>query len=65
VPILVVERGNDKGKSLKLEPGQSYVFGRDPGSSALPLTDTLTSRRHFQIRTEGKTATIRDLSSTN
>jgi len=30
VPILVFERGDKKGKSLKLEPGKRYVFGRDP-----------------------------------
>ena len=29
MPVLVVERGNDKGLTLKVEPGKSYLVGRD------------------------------------
>ncbi len=65
MPIVVVERGNDKGSSLKIEPGGRYVFGRDPSVGGLTLSDSLTSRRHFEIRSEGGSYVIRDLGSTN
>lgn len=64
MPIVVIERGNDKGKSVKLEPGKRYQFGRDP-NAGVTLADPLTSRRHFEIASEGRTFTLRDLSSTN
>jgi len=64
VPILVFERGENKGKSLKLVSGKRYVFGRDPANE-ITLIDPLTSRRHFEIRSDGPTYRLADLESTN
>lgn len=65
MPILVIERGDDKGQKLTVEPGNTYVFGRDPKVCAIALTDTQCSRRHFQIDTHGPEIVLRDLESTN
>ncbi|MHC4471383.1 MAG: protein kinase domain-containing protein [Planctomycetota bacterium] len=63
--IVVVERGNDKGRSLKVQPGKRYVFGRDPSTSNIVLADPLTSRQHFEIRVDGDSFALKDLKSTN
>jgi hypothetical protein len=65
VPIVVFERGSDKGKSIKLEPGRSQVFGRDPKVCSVVLNDTMTSRRHFAIESDGAVFRLRDIESTN
>ncbi|MEN8149640.1 MAG: FHA domain-containing serine/threonine-protein kinase [Planctomycetota bacterium] len=64
MPILVFERGENKGESLKLQPGQRYVFGRDPANN-VTLADPLTSRRHFQVEGDADSFRLTDLESTN
>ena len=65
MPILVVERGDDKGIELPIEDGNVYYFGRDPKVCAIVLSDTLSSRRHFQIEAKSGSFTLTDLNSTN
>ncbi len=65
MPIIVVERGDDKGKSLTLEAGRTYVFGRDPKATDFVLSDTMASRRHFSLEVVGGAIRIRDMESTN
>ncbi|MCU0727420.1 MAG: serine/threonine-protein kinase [Planctomycetes bacterium] len=65
MPIVVFERGSDKGKSIKLEAGKAQVFGRDPKVCSVVLNDTMTSRRHFAIESDGPVFRLRDLDSTN
>jgi serine/threonine protein kinase len=62
VPILVVEKGSEKGATFTIEPGKAYVCGRDT-ASALALTDIMVSRRHFAIQESDRGFLIRDLKS--
>ncbi len=65
MPIVVVERGNDKGTEVTVDDGNVYVFGRDPKVAAITLSDSLASRRHFEIRADGGSYTLTDCNSTN
>jgi len=65
VPIVVVERGNDKGREVRIEDGKIYAFGRDPKVAAIVLSDSLSSRRHFEIEAKGGAYTLTDCNSTN
>ena len=44
MPVLLVERGGDKGTSLKVEAGNSYVVGRENPQAAVRLNDPMASR---------------------
>jgi serine/threonine-protein kinase len=62
---LVVERGNEKGLSLSLDPPvNTIVIGRLK-TCALVLTDGLASRQHFTIKRDGENFTITDMESHN
>ena len=65
MPMLLVERGGDKGTSLKVEPGKTYVVGRDNPQAALLLTDPMASRSHFQIAAADGAFLLRDMKSRN
>ena len=65
MPIVVVERGNDKGQKIKVEDGNVYAFGRDPKVASITLSDTLASRRHFEIEARNGAYTLTDCKSTN
>ncbi len=65
MPILVVERGDDKGLELQIADGNVYLFGRDPKVCAVVLSDNQASRRHFQIESKTGAWTLTDLNSTN
>jgi len=65
MPVLVIERGNDKGLSLKVEPGKSYLVGRDHPQAAVKLTDPLASRAHFQISSQNGVFKVKDAKSRN
>ena len=49
MPLLVVEKGHDKGKAIPIPDGGTVIIGRD-SSTALPLRDTMTSRMHCKIQ---------------
>ncbi|MCK6479173.1 MAG: protein kinase [Planctomycetes bacterium] len=65
MPMLLVERGNDKGLSLKVEPGRTYVVGRDNPQASLTLSDPMASRGHFQITAADGAFLLRDMKSRN
>jgi serine/threonine-protein kinase len=49
MPLLVVEKGHDKGKGIPIPTNGTVIIGRD-SSTALPLRDTMTSRMHCKIQ---------------
>ncbi|HLY09561.1 MAG TPA: FHA domain-containing serine/threonine-protein kinase, partial [Planctomycetota bacterium] len=49
MPLLVVEKGHDKGKAIPIPDNGTVIIGRD-SSTALPLRDTMTSRMHCKIQ---------------
>jgi serine/threonine protein kinase len=64
VPILIIEKGPEKGDSHILEPGTVLACGRDAGPH-ITLTDTMVSRRHFEIHEEKGVYVLHDLKSSN
>jgi cytochrome P450/NADPH-cytochrome P450 reductase len=58
---LVVESA---GSRWSLEPGGSYLIGRDPGCSVV-LADVRVSRRHAVVRVEGGRWEVADAGSAN
>src|SRR5437762_3775426 len=65
MPQIVVERGNEKGVSLKFDaPEKTVVIGRLK-TCDLVLTDGLASRQHFSEIKMGDRFKIKDLNSHN
>jgi serine/threonine-protein kinase len=60
-----VERGNDKGLSVKLEAQKNYIVGRENPHAAIKLNDPMASRQHFQIHSVNGTFKVRDMKSRN
>ena len=48
MPRLVVEKGRDKGKTLRIKENGVFLVGRDMKTN-LKLSDTQCSRRHFKF----------------
>lgn len=48
MPVLKVERGESKGKTIKLSASTSIVVGRDPNVD-FHVSDLMLSRSHFKI----------------
>jgi hypothetical protein len=65
MPLLVVERGNDKGLSVKIEPAKAYVVGRENSHAAVKLSDPMASRAHFQISSQNGSWRVKDMKSRN
>jgi hypothetical protein len=65
MPLLVIERGNDKGLTVKMEPAKAYVGGRENPAAAIQLTDPMASRSHFQISSVNGSWRIKDMKSRN
>lgn len=63
VPSLFVIRGNDQGVRFELD-ADALLVGRDP-SNPVQLHDTEVSRRHAELRREGRAYLLVDLSSSN
>ncbi len=64
MPLLVVEKGHDKGKAIPIPEGGTVIIGRD-SSTALPLRDTMTSRMHCKIQAQEDGFYLTDLESMN
>ena len=64
MPLLVVEKGHDKGKAIPVPSGGTVIIGRD-SSTALPLRDTMTSRMHCKIQCQEDGFYLTDLESMN
>ncbi|MCR4316418.1 MAG: protein kinase [Planctomycetes bacterium] len=64
MPVLVVERGNDKGRVVKIGRNDACLVGRDP-SATLQVTDVLCSRSHFKIHQKDGKFVLEDLGSAN
>ena len=62
---LVVERGNEKGLSLSLDPPTASIVVGRLRTCALVLTDALASRQHFHISRHDSRYVIADLQSHN
>jgi serine/threonine protein kinase len=65
VPVLMVERGNDKGMTVKVEPAKTYVVGRNNPQAAVKLNDPMASRAHFQIASVNGGWKVKDMKSRN
>ncbi len=65
MPLLVIERGYDKGLTVKVEPQKTYVVGRDNPQAAVRLTDPMASRAHFQILSSNGAWRLKDMKSRN
>jgi len=65
MPRIVVERGNEKGVTLKLDSEEMTVVIGRLKTCDLVLTDGLVSRQHFRISRIGDSYTIQDLKSHN
>jgi serine/threonine-protein kinase len=64
VPRLVIEKGRQRGKSIKVDKTSAIVVGR--GNSAdLQLDDPMASRRHFSVEFKKGNYYIIDLGSAN
>ncbi len=64
MPILIVERGNERGRRFDLKPGARFVFGRDEAST-LVTSDHLCSRQHFAVEERNGAWVAVDLGSSN
>ncbi|MBI4615659.1 MAG: protein kinase [Planctomycetes bacterium] len=65
MPILVCEKGTEKGESRPIGKGEVLVVGRET-SCGVVIREMLASRRHFQIAAEpGGEFRIEDLQSMN
>ncbi|RKY16437.1 MAG: hypothetical protein DRP63_05385 [Planctomycetota bacterium] len=62
--LLLVERGPQKGKSVRVEQGRVVRVGR-AGDCDLVLNDPLVSRHHFEVEGRNGAFYIRDPGSTN
>ena len=62
---LIVERGNEKGLSLKLDAAVTKAVVGRLQSCAMVITDTLVSRQHFCIARHNERFTVTDLGSHN
>ncbi|MGD9646214.1 MAG: ATP-binding protein [Pirellulales bacterium] len=63
MPSLFVIRGNDQGTRFELE-SDVLTVGRD-STNGIQLHDTEVSRRHAELRRDGRTLSIADLGSSN
>src|SRR5262245_27515401 len=64
MPLLVVEKGLDKGKAIPINDGKTLLIGRD-SSTSFPLKDTMTSRMHFKVESREDEYWLHDLESMN
>lgn len=64
MPLLVVEKGHDKGRAVSVPPKGTVLLGRD-SSTALPLRDTMASRMHCKIESREDGYYLTDLESLN
>ena len=64
MPLLVIEKGHDKGKSIPVLAKGATIIGRD-SSTAYPIRDTMASRMHFKIEKKDGSFWLNDLESTN
>ena len=63
MPSLFVIRGNDQGARFEIEL-EALTVGRD-STNGIQLHDTEVSRRHAELRRNGRELTITDLGSSN
>lgn len=64
MPLLVVEKGLDKGRAVPVPAKGTVLLGRD-SSTALPLRDTMASRMHCKIESREDGYYLTDLESLN
>jgi pSer/pThr/pTyr-binding forkhead associated (FHA) protein len=64
VPRLVVEKGKDKGKNLRIKENGVFLVGRDMKTN-LKVSDAQCSRRHFKLTCRLGEYRIEDLDSSN
>lgn len=64
MPRLIVEKGADKGKMVRINKKVTVLVGRDQKAN-FRLTDALSSRLHFKIEPRGEGIFVCDLKSMN
>ncbi|MCZ6689997.1 MAG: protein kinase [Planctomycetota bacterium] len=64
MPLLLVEKGPDRGVSFTFKKKDECLVGREKACH-LQLKDPMTSRRHFRIRGDGERFQLEDLGSRN
>ncbi|MGQ0612700.1 MAG: protein kinase domain-containing protein [Planctomycetaceae bacterium] len=62
MPILTVSRGPDRGKQIRVVPGQSYVIGSDP-SASLVLSDPKVLDKHCTLAVENGRVSLVNLTA--
>ncbi len=62
MPILTVSRGPDRGKQIRVVPGQSYVIGSDP-SASLVLSDPKVLDKHCTLAVENGRVSVVNLTA--
>lgn len=63
MPTLLVVQGPDAGRRFRPNEGQPLILGRS--GREIPLTDYTVSRRHAELRPEGRGWVLEDLRSAN
>ncbi len=64
MPLLVIEKGKEKGKRVRVRENAPATLGRD-AKSTLRIADVMASRKHCQIQGRLGRWTLRDLDSSN
>ena len=64
MPVIIVEKGPEKGRTVEIKSGGRIVFGRD-ASCDFVMADTSCSRRHFGIAEKDGRFILKDLGSTH
>ncbi|MCI0340833.1 MAG: protein kinase [Planctomycetales bacterium] len=62
--MILIEKGPQKGKTVKLPAAGDLTVGRDPGAG-IPISDTLSSRLHFKFHVRDGACYVVDLASLN
>lgn len=57
--------GSSLSETRDLAPGDSLIFGREPGPGGVTLPGQGVSRRHFELVADAQGLTVTDLNSTN
>lgn len=64
MPILIVEKGPERGQNVELQAGCRWIFGRDV-SCDFSTKDVSCSRKHFGIAEKNGRFIVKDLNSTH
>ncbi len=64
MPRLLIEKGNDKGKTVPIPVKGAVIIGRDTSANVV-IRDTMASRMHFKVEARDDSHWLVDLDSMN